>query len=70
MSPMRNPRQRRYIARHWLLVLKPVLRFSAGRDAYVLRGIGRFSGPVLRQDRRGRSRSAYNGTERRGISVA
>lgn len=67
---MRTRRQRRYIARHWLLVLKPLLRFSVGRDAYVLRGIGGFTGPVLRQDRRRGQRAAYNGAERRGVSVA
>jgi len=29
--------------------LRPLLRYSAGRDAYVLRGIGRRVGPVLRR---------------------
>jgi hypothetical protein len=64
-------RPRRYIARHWLLLLKPVLRYSSTRDAFVLRGIGNNTGPVLRVDRRSRSRrSAYDGAERRNISVA
>jgi hypothetical protein len=31
-----------------LTVLKPVLRYSASRDAYVLRGVGNRVGPVLR----------------------
>lgn len=58
-------RPRRYIAAHWLLALKPVLRYSATRDAYVLHGIGNSTGPVLRVDRRRRGRSSYAGAERR-----
>lgn len=27
---------------------KPLFRYSSGRDAYVLRGVGRHIGPVLR----------------------
>jgi hypothetical protein len=66
-----HQRPRRYVARHWLLLLKPVLRYSATRDAWVVRGLGRTTGPVLRVDRRHRSRrSAYEGAERRNISVA
>ena len=67
---MRTQRPRRYIARHWLLVLKPVFRYSTTRDAFVLRGLGNSTGPVLRVDRRRRQRSSYGGTERRGVSVA
>jgi hypothetical protein len=63
-------RPRRYIARPWLVLLKPVLRYSATRDAYVLRGIGKSGGPVLRVDRRGRHASSYKGAERRRMSVA
>jgi hypothetical protein len=63
-------RPRRYIAGHWLLVLKPALRYSATRDAYVLRGVGRSTGPVLRVDRRHRGASPYHGAERRHVSVA
>jgi hypothetical protein len=63
-------RPRRYVARHWLLVLKPVLRYSATRDAFVLRVVGKSSGPVLRMDRRRRGRSSYEGAERRRIRVA
>ena len=33
-------RPRRYVARHWLRILRPVLRYSATRGAFVLRGIG------------------------------
>jgi len=63
-------RPRRYIARHWLLALKPVLRYSATRDAFVLRGIGNSAGPVLRIDRRRRGHSSYEGAERRRVRVA
>jgi hypothetical protein len=37
-------------------MLRPLLRYSATRDAYVLRFVGRSTGPVLRADRRGRRR--------------
>jgi hypothetical protein len=63
-------RPRRYVAGHWLLVLKPALRYSVTRDAYVLRGVGGSAGPVLRVDRRHRGGSPYDGAERRRISVA
>jgi hypothetical protein len=62
-------RPRRFVARHWLLVLKPVLRYSTTRDAYVLRAIGNSTGPVLRVDRRSRRRSPYAGAERRRMSA-
>lgn len=58
-------RPRRYVAPHWLSVLKAVLRYSTTRDAYVLRAIGNSKGPVLRVDRRRRGRSSYAGAERR-----
>jgi hypothetical protein len=58
-------RPRRYIARHWLVLIKPVLRYSATRDAYVFRGFGKSGGPVLRVDRRGRGARSYDGAERR-----
>jgi hypothetical protein len=64
-----QPRPRRYVARHWLVLLKPALRHSATRDAWVLRGIGGSTGPVLRVDRR-RRQSSYDGTERRHVGVA
>jgi hypothetical protein len=63
-------RPRRYVAPHWLLALKPALRYSATRDAYVLRGVGNSTGPVLRVDRRRRGRSSYAGAERRRVSAA
>jgi hypothetical protein len=46
------PRPRRYVAAHWLVLLSPLLRYSRGRDAYVLRALGGRYGPVLRRDRR------------------
>lgn len=67
-----QPRPRRYIARHWIVLLTPVLRHSATRDAWVLRGIGNSTGLVLRVDRRRRRRrqSPYDGAERRHVNVA
>jgi hypothetical protein len=57
-------RPRRYVARHWLLILRPVLRFSVTRDAFVLRAVGNHVGPVLRPDRRRRQRP-FDGPDRR-----
>lgn len=60
-------RPRRYVARHWLLVLRLLLRYSETRDAYVLRAIGASIGPVLRVERRRRRNSdSFAGAERRG----
>ena len=54
---MRNvKRPRRYVARHWLMLLRPFTRYSGMRDAYVLRLVGRNVGPVLRVDRRRQQR--------------
>ncbi len=63
-------RPRRYVARHWLVMLKPVLRYSATRDAYVLRAIGNSAGPVLRVDRRKARLGEYAGAERRDVRTA
>jgi hypothetical protein len=64
-------RPRRYVARYWLVLLKPVLRYSATRDAFVLRAVGNSAGPVLRMDRRRRrGAGSYEGAERRRVSVA
>jgi hypothetical protein len=41
-------RPRRDVSPGLLRVLTPFFRYSAGRDAYVLRGIGNRRGPVLR----------------------
>jgi hypothetical protein len=45
-------RPRRYVAGRWLALLTPILRYSSSREAYILRGIGRRTGPVLREERR------------------
>lgn len=64
-------RPRRYVARHWLVILRPLLRYSASRDAFVLRLVGRSTGPVLRQDRRRRHRPRqFEGVERRRARAA
>ena len=63
-------RPRRYVAPHWLSMLKPVLRYSTTRDAYVLRAVGRSNGPVLRVDRRGGGQDSYAGAERRRAHMA
>ncbi|MGA2471640.1 MAG: hypothetical protein ABSG64_13240 [Solirubrobacteraceae bacterium] len=61
-----TPRPRRYLRSPLLLALRPLFRYSLTRDAYVLRLVGRARGPVLRRDRRRRSRAgSYNGPERR-----
>jgi hypothetical protein len=62
-------RPRRYIAGPWLLALRPVLRYSVTRDAFVLRGIGNTRGPVLRVNRRGHGKQPYDGAERRRVST-
>lgn len=62
-------RPRRYLARHWLLVLRPVFRYSATRDAFVLRLLGNSTGPVLRVDRRSGHRS-FEGVDRRRTRTA
>lgn len=43
-----SARPRREINRRVILVVKPFFRYSLGRDAYVLRGVGNRIGPVLR----------------------
>lgn len=43
----RTQRPRRTIAAWQLTLLKPVLRYSTSRDAWVLRGIGNTRGPVF-----------------------
>jgi hypothetical protein len=61
-------RPRRYVPRLFLLALRPLYRYSAPRDAYVLRAVGRNYGPVIRPDRRAvrrRRRRQFDGVERR-----
>ncbi len=66
----RVARPRRYLPRPVFLALRPLLRYSLGRDAYVLHVIGNSVGPVVREERRrGRGRS-YAGAERRGRTLA
>ena len=66
MRTVRRPR--RYIAAHWLLLLRPALRYSSSREAYILRLIGRDRGPVLRVDRR--SSRAFDWVDRRHTRAA
>ena len=48
--------------------MRPVLRYSYERGAYVLRLVGENHGPVLRKNRR-REKGGYLGTERRAAVV-
>jgi hypothetical protein len=64
-SIMRTKRPRRYVARHWLLLVRPLLRYSRGREAFVLVLVGGRFGPVLRPDRRLTGRRQFEGVERR-----
>jgi len=61
-----HERPRRYVARQWLLPLKPLFRYSTSRRAYVLRLIGNRTGPVLRSERRAKRQPRKNGVDRRG----
>lgn len=63
-------RPRRYVSRPWLVALKPMLRYSATRDAFVLRAVGNSLGPVLRVDRRKGRLAEYRGAERRTVRTA
>jgi hypothetical protein len=64
-------RPRRYVARHWLFIFRPMLRYSATRDAFVLRAVGSSVGPVLRPDRRSHRRQhQFDGVERRRTQAA
>jgi hypothetical protein len=46
------------------MIMRPLLRHSVGRDAYVLRVVGNSLGPVVRVDRRARS-GEFTGADRR-----
>jgi len=50
----RPRRQRRYVPAWALMIMRPALRYSGGRSAYVLRICGDRVGPVLRRERRRR----------------
>lgn len=41
-------RRRRHVGPVALLALRTVFRYSASREAYVLRGVGNHLGPVLK----------------------
>ena len=58
-------RPRRYVAVYWLVLFAPFLRYSYGRDAYVLRVVGDRVGPVLRRERRAARRARGAGAEGR-----
>jgi hypothetical protein len=58
-------RPRHYVAARRLALLRPLFRYSYGRDAFVLRLVGSNAGPVLRVERRRRQRP-FAGQERRG----
>jgi hypothetical protein len=51
------------------MLLRPVLRYSHMRDAYVLRGVGSSIGPVLRVDRREHTLRQHTGPERRSARI-
>ena len=56
--PVRStPRSRRYVAPWVLTVLRPLFTYNQHRDAYILRGVGRRTGPVLRNRAEGREPS-------------
>ena len=61
---VRAQRPRHYVSRLMLTLLWPVFRYSRTRDAHVLRLIGHWHGPVLKQERRQTER-AYVGPDRR-----
>jgi len=64
-------RPRRYVGRYWLVIFRPILRYSATRDAFVLRVVGNSTGPVLRPDRRRRRRKVvFEGVDRRRAQTA
>ena len=48
MSANRKRRERRTLEGRSATLLKPFLRYSSGRDAWVLKGIGDRFGPVYR----------------------
>ena len=71
MSRTARLRTRRYVAKNALLLVRPLFRYSYSRDAFVLRGVGRSVGPVLRLDRRRRRNGrASDGIERRAARMA
>ncbi|MBN1529513.1 MAG: hypothetical protein JW895_10665 [Thermoleophilaceae bacterium] len=43
-----TPRRRRYVPPWTLRAMKPLFAYNHNRDAYILRGVGKRFGPVLR----------------------
>jgi hypothetical protein len=68
MTMRTTKRPRKYVARHWLVLMRPLMRYSGPRDAYVLRLVGSSWGPVLRRERRRQKR--FEGAEHRHTGVA
>jgi hypothetical protein len=66
---VRAQRPRHYVSRATLVLLRPLFRYSLSRDAYVMRGIGNVRGPVLRRERRNKTRE-YAGPERRQLVIS
>jgi hypothetical protein len=58
------------VSKHWFTLLSPLLRYSYSCDAYILRGVGRHVGPVLRVERRRRLGHPSDGIERRAHRLA
>ena len=50
-----TPRRRRHLTRTQLWWLTPLFRYSYSRDAFVLRVVGRYTGPVLKRTDRQRA---------------
>jgi YD repeat-containing protein len=60
----RPARPRHYVSSGLLTVMRPFMRYSYSRGAYVLRVVGERWGPVLRKDQR-RHQLDYDGSDRR-----
>jgi hypothetical protein len=65
-APVRSQRPRHYVHRPLFTILRPLLRYSTTRDAYVFRIVGGRFGPVVRIDRRGRQQPFPGPDRRRG----
>lgn len=65
---VRAQRPRHYVPGLILFLVRPLFRYSSTRDAYVVRLIGRSTGPVLRRERRHVQRD-YLGSDRRGLAL-
>jgi hypothetical protein len=63
-------RPRHYVSSRRLMLVRPFLRYSPSRRAYVLRVVGGRLGPVLRIDRRPAQASPFDGADRRHAGVA